>query len=110
LASQKLAAITIPPLFRRSKFRRSKTTTDVTSFHVAFEEKWQRDFKSLADAGEWAQAVSSSTGRMTWVVERWERNGLAGCRLRAAFPEERREEAGKIWLQSTPFPPPPSSN
>lgn len=84
-----------------------------TSFHVAFGEKWRRDFESLADAKEWAKEVSRKNGRMTWVVERWEGNrpeGIPpGCRLRATFPEERREEARRIWLDSEAFPPPPRS-
>ena len=83
-------------------------STDRTSFHVAFDEKWQRDFESLADAEEWAQGVSSG-GRITWVVERWEANPSVGCRLRATFPEDRREEAGEIWLRSRAFPPAPTS-
>jgi hypothetical protein len=81
---------------------------DRTSFHVAFDEKWQRDFESLADAEEWAQEASRS-GRITWVAERWERNSSVGCRLCTSFPEDRREEAGEIWLQSRAFPPPPYS-
>jgi hypothetical protein len=82
-------------------------STDKTSFHVAFDEKWQRDFESLADAEEWAKEISTTTGQMTWVVERWESNPSVGCRLRATFPEERSEEAGRLWLQSRAFPPPP---
>lgn len=84
-------------------------TIDRTSFHVAFDEKWQGDFESLADAVEWAEVVSRTTGRMTWVVERMEGNRSVACRLRTTFPEERREEAGEIWLQSRTFPPPPRS-
>lgn len=89
------------------------TINEGTSFHVALGETWQRDFESLADAKEWAKEVSSRNGRMTWVVERWEGNHAEGippgCRLRATFPEERREEAWRIWSQSKAFPPPPQS-
>lgn len=85
-------------------FRGSDKATDGITFHVAFDEAWQRDFESLADAVEWAQVVSG-TGRMTWVVERREEEFTGDCcRLRATFPEARREEAGRVWLQSRTFP------
>ena len=63
-------------------------------FRVSFDGKWQEDFDNLRDAVEWAEEVSE-TGRMTWVVE----FRLAGLskRLRATFPEERREEAEERW-------------
>jgi hypothetical protein len=88
----------------------SDATTDRTTFHVAFafDEKWRRDFESLSDAEECAREVSRG-GPITWVVERWEWKGSAGCRLRSAFPEELRDEAGELWLRSTAFPPPPRS-
>jgi hypothetical protein len=101
----------VATLFRRAR-RVPEVTANRTSFHVAFGEKWQRDFDSLPEAKKWAKEVSGS-GPMTWVVERWEGNrpeGVPpGCRLRATFPEERREEAVRLWVRSKAFPPPPSS-
>lgn len=90
--------------------RGSDTATEGTTFHVAFafDEKWRRDFESLSDAEECAREVSRG-GPITWVVERWESKGSAGCRLRSAFPEELRDEAGELWLRSKAFPPPPQS-
>jgi hypothetical protein len=101
----------VATLFRRAR-RVPEVTANRTSFHVAFGEKWRRDFDSLPEAKRWAKEVSGS-GPMTWVVERWEGNrpeGVPpGCRLRATFPEERREEAVRLWARSKAFPPPPSS-
>lgn len=76
------------------------------------DEEWQGGVESLADAKEWAKELSKN-GSLTWVVERWEGNPAEGippgCRLRATFPEERREEAWRIWHHSSAFPPSPQS-
>lgn len=66
----------------------------MATYRVAFDGKWQGKFDDLADAVEWAKAVSE-TGRTTWVVEH--RALRLRSRLRATFPEERREEAEKAW-------------
>jgi hypothetical protein len=67
----------------------------VARFRVAFDGAWQGDFDILTDAVEWAQDVSATTGRETWVVER--RFLGFSERLRASFPEERRERAEELW-------------
>ena len=63
-------------------------------FRVAFDGEWQADFDSLPEAVEWAREVSE-TGRMSWVVE--ERAWGLRSHLRAAFPDERSEEARHRW-------------
>lgn len=80
------------PLLARQGRRWKRATA---KFRVSFDGEWQEDFGTLDEAIEWAQEVSL-TGRMTWVVERhiftphfW--------RLRAAFPEDRAEEARRLW-------------
>jgi hypothetical protein len=64
----------------------------VATFRVGFDGKWQGDFDTLADAEEWAKEASLA-GRVVFVIER----RLLGNRFRAAFPEERAEEAEAAW-------------
>ena len=86
-------------------FRGSDKATDGTTFHVAFDEAWQTDFESLADAVEWARVVSG-TGRMTWVVERRE-EGLTRdrCRLSGYLPGGAPRRSGKGLASVQDFSP-----
>ena len=65
----------------------------MSRFRVAFDGEWQEDFDTLDEAVEWAQEVSQ-TGRLTFVAKR---RRLFSWRLLAAFPEDRAEEATKLW-------------
>ena len=67
----------------------------VATFRVAFDNHWQGNFDTLADAMEWAQEVSA-TGRTVLVIER---RGLSS-RFRAAFPQERAREIEEDWEQT----------
>jgi hypothetical protein len=66
----------------------------MSTFRVCFDGRWQEDFDTLADAVEWAQDVAL-TGRTVLVVER----GRLSHHFRAAFPEERAEEAKREWAR-----------
>jgi hypothetical protein len=72
----------------------------MSKFRVAFDSDWQGDFDTLDEAVEGAQEVSA-TGRTTWVAER---RGLLPNRLRATFPEERREIAERAWRMGNQNP------
>jgi sigma54-dependent transcription regulator len=71
----------------------------MATYRVAFDGKWQGRFDDLSSAVEWAQEVAE-TGRMTWVVEH--RRSRLRARLRAAFPEERRDEAEDSGAKEAP--------
>ena len=82
--------VSCPPI----RLMRNRSKFSMARFRVCFDGEWQGEFDAGEDALEWARAVAN-TGRMTWVVERslltlrW--------RFRAAFPEDREDEARKLW-------------
>jgi hypothetical protein len=75
----------------------------MSTFRVCFDGKWQEDFDTLDEAAELGREVAA-TGRTVWVAER---RFLRRDRLRATFPEERREMAEAAWDAMVRSYPPP---
>src|SRR5262245_28470830 len=65
----------------------------MTTYRVAFDGKWQREFEGEPDALVWARSMSAATGRMVWVAKR----GFFFPSLVAVFPESEAETGRYLW-------------